>query len=551
MNLEFSHFSHAGQRDENQDRCAVFLAGETGGWLLVVADGLGGHSGGDLAAETVISAAGACWEGREPGEDLEVSLHRLVAECHSAVRLAGRETGLDPHSTVAALALEGNRALSVHVGDSRVIQLAPGGVVKRTVDQSVAQLLVLEGQITEEEMATHSGQSIVFSQIGGSEAPDPRVTEWNLEEGNRFILCSDGFWEAFSEQEMIEVIREPEPVAESVQRLESKLVSRADHDNVTAIFAEVQGLSGWRAPMLEFVTRLRRWMWLVLGLAVVLVGVVLSESDPEPALLAEKAMPAPREAVSAALGSGEPSVPYSATAARRGSGPAGVETPDGETVLGDQGSRSEPVPAEGGDAVAAEDEAAEDCAKGELCAERPGKPVSLNPVLVDAAISVAETESVVDAAEDFLRERGLLGPDDELALKGSPAVVEGSLFTRAVQTHNGTSVYAAEVVMRSVGDEVVMVQGDLATDITLPTGLVENTYQVTLELARGLLGEKIEAESDGTKVIFAVAGGHRLAWVGGVLIGDGPLEEAVFDAATGAVLFRVPTVLEVEGDGGR
>lgn len=554
VDLSFSHFSHVGQRDQNQDRCAVFQAVETGGWLFVVADGLGGHSGGELAAETVVAAAGSCWEGREASEDLHVSLHRLVAECHSAVCMAGRETGLDPHSTLAALAFEGNRAVSVHVGDSRVVQLAHGGgVAKRTVDQSVAQLLVLEGKITEEEMATHSGQNIVFSQIGGSDAPDPKVTEWDLVEGNRFILCSDGFWEIFSEQEMSEISREADPVAESVQRLGSKLENREDHDNVTAIFAEVQGISGRGVPLWGFVTRPKTWVWLTLGgSALALAGVLLSGRDPEPTPFAEEAKPAARAAVTAALAGGETRVSDSSTAPWRGAGPASVDALVGETSPTEQGGRSAAVLAEGAtEEVAGGDGTVEECAEAEPCVGRPGKPVALEPVLVKGPVSVAEAKTVVDATDDYLRERGHLGVKDELVPKGSPATVEGSVFTRAVQVHNGIPVYAAEVVMRSVEDQVVMIQGDLGTDIVLPTGLAERSYPVVLDLAQRLLGEKIEAQGDGTRVVFPVPGGHRLAWAGGVTIGAGPLEEAVFDAATGVVLFRVPTAPNVEDDGDR
>ena len=236
--MRISQFSHIGQRDENQDRCAVFRSGGGNTCLMLVADGLGGHSGGALAAETVVETARICWEGHGPDETADALLRRLTIECHKAVRKAARDSGLDPHSTLAALVLENGRATSVHVGDSRIIQFARSGFVERTLDHSAAQLLVLDGSITEEEMATHPDQNIVFLQLGGRHPPEPELTEWDLTRGGRFVLCSDGFWELFTADEMSNLLVEEDPAAEARQRVDLRLASLTEHDNITAIFAE-------------------------------------------------------------------------------------------------------------------------------------------------------------------------------------------------------------------------------------------------------------------------------------------------------------------------
>ena len=240
MAMRISQFSHIGQREENQDRCAVFWSDDGNSCLMLVADGLGGHTGGALAAETVVETARACWEGRDPDETADALLRRLTIECHKAVRKAGRDSGLDPHSTLAALLLENGQATSVHVGDSRVIQFSRSGFVERTLDHSAAQLLVLDGSITEEEMATHPDQNIVFLQLGGKHAPEPKVTEWDLAKGDRFVLCSDGFWELFGAEEMCDLLVEKDPAEEAQRRTEAQLEHLTEHDNITAIFAECE-----------------------------------------------------------------------------------------------------------------------------------------------------------------------------------------------------------------------------------------------------------------------------------------------------------------------
>ena len=222
-------FSHIGQRDENQDRFAVLESPDGGSRLLVVADGLGGHIGGSLAAETVVATAKRCWrtrfagtaeaktqatseatsetglETRQPsassgqtskqpsaqpcGQSPEKFLKLLVGECHEAVRRAGRKQGLDPHSTIAALLLQDGQAISIHAGDSRVMQYSESSFVDRTLDHSVAQLHALRGTITDDEIAEHPDQNKLFAQVGGPTAPEAEIKRWDLSEGRRFVLC--------------------------------------------------------------------------------------------------------------------------------------------------------------------------------------------------------------------------------------------------------------------------------------------------------------------------------------------------------------------------
>ena len=232
-------FSHPGQRDENQDRVIALDSSGGDAHLLAVADGLGGHSGGLLAARTVVDTAKKCWAGRGVDEDADAFLERLVHESHAAVRRAGRERNMDPHSTVAALLLEDGKATSVHCGDSRVMQFSNTELVKRTLDHSIAQLHALRGDISEEDIATHRDQTRLFSSVGGPGTPEPEVNRWNLSKGRRFVVCSDGFWEIFPPEEMLELFAASDLSSELEQRVECKLKGLEHHDNTSAILVEV------------------------------------------------------------------------------------------------------------------------------------------------------------------------------------------------------------------------------------------------------------------------------------------------------------------------
>ena len=236
-------FSHRGQRTENQDRFVILHDKTSAELLAVVADGLGGHEGGALAAAAVVEVAEELWsqrtqyQGREGG--VEQFLQRLVEDAHEAVNLLGEKTVGSPRSTLAALYIQESKAISIHVGDSRVIQHTQSGFKKRTIDHSMVELQVLEGKISEEEAAEHKDQNKLFSSIGGTDAPKGDVEAWALESENSFVLCSDGYWELYSNSELEEALkasRDNNDLNALEKSADLKIAKLADHDNTTAIF---------------------------------------------------------------------------------------------------------------------------------------------------------------------------------------------------------------------------------------------------------------------------------------------------------------------------
>ena len=251
--LVIAEFSHIGQRSENQDSHCVFQDAGAGTLLAVVADGMGGHAGGALAAQAVKASAAVQWQKRQdlPAQNPKEFLRRLIDASHAAVCRAGLEEGLGlaPGATFAALLLQRGKdgafqGVSIHAGDARIIQYDDAGLVKHSIDHSMAQLHVMRGLITQEEAATHPDQRWVLAHVGGEDQPAGEFTHWDLTQGSRFVVCSDGFWEIFRAEEVLQLFQtasEPAALEEAVAALfKQKLASLKGQDNTTAILLHLE-----------------------------------------------------------------------------------------------------------------------------------------------------------------------------------------------------------------------------------------------------------------------------------------------------------------------
>lgn len=438
-------FSHIGQRDENQDRLTVLESSGDGPCLLVVADGLGGHAGGSLAAETVVATAKRCWRSRYPEQSPEGFLKLLLRECHNAVRRAGREQALDPHSTIAALLLQDGQAISIHAGDSRVMQYSEKAFVDRTLDHSVAQLHAMRGAIADDEIAQHPDQNKLFAQVGGPSVPEPEIKRWDLSEGRRFVLCSDGFWEIFRHDDIVELFASDDPEAEMKRRFETKLKQLKRHDNTTAILAEVPESS---------VSRRR------------------SRSAHPAVSMAVAALLMALHAANVAVGQGEGGVDGDTG---QGEG-APITATQGE-VTGDLGDGE--TAADGSAGVDANAEPG-----GLPDGQQESSPVRLQSSDIALDHPIEAGEDISEAVAEELRQRGRLGGGDSLAnVSGSRELGETTVL-RMRQEHRGIPVFAAEVVVSTLEGRIVRVAGDTSLDIRLDSTAPVNDYASTTSRRR-------------------------------------------------------------------
>jgi serine/threonine protein phosphatase PrpC len=203
MKWEAASAARIGGRNEQQDRVGFFYSRDGAACLLLLADGMGGHRGGSLASQTLLETAQKSWDacGGVPGDSRRF-LEALCQESHRQMNLQGRERGLDPRSTVVALIAQDAGAFWVHVGDSRLYHFRGQELMARTKDHSLVQLLVEAGQIAEADMATHPHQNKLLQSIGGEDSAKMTHGYAPFRAEDRFLLCSDGFWEQIAPEEM-------------------------------------------------------------------------------------------------------------------------------------------------------------------------------------------------------------------------------------------------------------------------------------------------------------------------------------------------------------
>lgn len=239
MYWETAHAQDVGGREEQQDRVAAFEGRNGREFLLVVADGAGGHTGGALAAQDVIDAAAARWRGhrRTSGEPRSL-LDGICQDAHRRISARGGTGRNAPRSTCVVLHVDGDTAHWANVGDSRAYHFRHGRVAARSKDHSVAQMLVDMGRIQEDEMATHPDQNRLTQSLGGDGSPTPDLGWATVRANDGFLLCSDGLWERVTSEEMAAAL-----TATSLDTAAASIVRQAaqrggsDTDNVTVALA--------------------------------------------------------------------------------------------------------------------------------------------------------------------------------------------------------------------------------------------------------------------------------------------------------------------------
>ena len=251
---------HQGDRKEQQDRVAIVPHARVKGVVLaIVADGMGGHTGGVLAAEQVVHTARTNLEHFSPSEDTtQHLLENSMREAHTMIKASRFMNEKDPHSTAVMLLLQPGSVSWAHCGDSRMYRFHDGKMVFRTTDHSYVEHLIASGKITPEQAATHPNRNILLTSLGGRDEPRFDFGQASdLAGGDAFVLCSDGLWAYFSPEEMGSVIHNS-----SAREASEILITRAreraqgEGDNLSlAIVKLVEVEAKKPAPPAGFVRR--------------------------------------------------------------------------------------------------------------------------------------------------------------------------------------------------------------------------------------------------------------------------------------------------------
>jgi len=205
--IEAGTGQHIGDRTEQQDRVALLAAPKAPGYMMaVLADGMGGKSGGALAAEQVIRSARQLFESFSPLTDsVDDMLRSIARDTHTIIKLSGLSAEKEPHSTMVALVLTPEKeAIWAHVGDSRLYRFDGPNFAEHTIDHSYVEQLVAEGRLTRAQAKEHKLSNLLVNALGSGNQ-EPYVTigrHRGLRAGDHFLLCSDGLWHYFSDAEL-------------------------------------------------------------------------------------------------------------------------------------------------------------------------------------------------------------------------------------------------------------------------------------------------------------------------------------------------------------
>jgi protein phosphatase len=222
--------------------------------VFVVADGMGGHDGGDVASRIVVEEfASLADSGYDPRDGADAVLstldgcQRRLAEYAATHRGSGGRPWRGGTTAVVAVLAddphEGPGWLLTNLGDSRIYRYARGELHRVSTDHSVVQQLVDSGRITEEEARVHPERHIVTRALGAPEALDPDFFRVSLTDGERVLLCSDGITDLVRDPEIAEVLSgHPEP-GEAADALVAAALDAGGVDNATALVVDVVGWS--------------------------------------------------------------------------------------------------------------------------------------------------------------------------------------------------------------------------------------------------------------------------------------------------------------------
>lgn len=228
---------HLGDRVEQQDKVTLLPHPTRPGMMMaVLADGMGGHSGGSMAAEQVLLKAGQNFETFKPStETPRHLLESIVNEAHVVIRLTRFTTEKDPHSTAVVLLLQPDRVDWVHCGDSRIYHFRGNTVLSRSLDHSVVAELQRRGRIDAAGAITHTQRNVLLSCLGSEREPQMSFGETSpLTVGDSFLLCSDGLWAYFPDQELAQIVSSmPARHAASVLVKEARERACGGGDNIS------------------------------------------------------------------------------------------------------------------------------------------------------------------------------------------------------------------------------------------------------------------------------------------------------------------------------
>ena len=245
--MQFSVYqeSQIGGRKVNQDRMGYSFTRDA--LLLVLADGMGGHLRGEVAASITLQVMSAMFQQQAKPyvKKPERFLEEAFLAAHEEIHRYSTEHKLSetPRTTVVACLIQHNNAIWAHCGDSRLYWLRNGQILGRTLDHSHVEYLIAKGLADPSERATHPDRNKLYNCVGAGSLPNIDVGRLvSLQSGDVLLLCSDGLWSMLPDEEIVHRL-----TTQTIVRAVPELVSMATtiagdtSDNTTALAIMWQG----------------------------------------------------------------------------------------------------------------------------------------------------------------------------------------------------------------------------------------------------------------------------------------------------------------------
>jgi serine/threonine protein phosphatase PrpC len=231
--------SHVGKiRSNNQD------SGYAGRHLFIVADGMGGHAGGDVASAIATKRLAEADTDYPGAEDAEQALRSAMIAANSLLAETVFEhselTGMG--TTVSGILRVGDQVALAHIGDSRIYRFRDGELEQVTADHTFVQRLVDSGRITAEEAAVHPRRSVLMRVLGDVDAaPEIDTKILDTQPGDRWLLCSDGLSSYVSEERLGTILGSVRSPQDAADRMVKESLDHGAPDNVTVVIADIDG----------------------------------------------------------------------------------------------------------------------------------------------------------------------------------------------------------------------------------------------------------------------------------------------------------------------
>lgn len=192
---DFAFYSDTGGRANNEDACLAKRM--EGGYLFVVADGLGGHEDGETASVLAVNSV-KDYLADNPGE----AISKAIQYANGMILEMQRKKSSKMKTTIALAYVDDSKTIIAHVGDSRIYAFKDKKIVHQSIDHSASQMAVTMGEITPAQIRSHEDRNMLLRALGAEEDVKVDVARLDNSEYDALLLCSDGFWEYVLESDM-------------------------------------------------------------------------------------------------------------------------------------------------------------------------------------------------------------------------------------------------------------------------------------------------------------------------------------------------------------